>query len=193
MAKRDRSPAPSAIQPPPGVGLLRIETDNLESPPLAGYADRFGAIDRGYSYEFVFFLSMGKEEGQLVCHVVISIDLLLQMWSASQVFCETNRDRLQAVGIKIEQVSDALPSLRESLPSPCSILRATAAPTLDTLLEFYHMSPRDVHLHFTKGKTLKFKPVLGVLTSLPVAVGWFGFLGSIQGEVKSRIGALVPG
>jgi hypothetical protein len=109
------------------------------------------------------------------------------LWGASEAFYTEVSGVLSTAGIAVQKPREKAPAATEIPALFANVFRISRL-SLDTLLEFYHVSPAAVMRLRQSGSRLQPVPVTSVSVQLPVATGILEYVRKSLPEYKARLG-----
>ena len=167
---------------------LSLDLSSLAPLESSVFADGWAVLERAQVVEFAFF-DMAPREPSVVARVVIPIEtLVISIWPGAQAFYRDVGSWLSACNIQPIR-PEKLEVSPQPLPRPATVMRIFRSAS-EGLLEFHHISPRDVFsAQQAGGGPVLATPVLAVSVPAALQIGLLEWLEANVEALRRRVSA----
>lgn len=173
--------------------IISVDVSKLIRPATSVFASRCAAVDRHLVYEFDFFDF--QEESDLrspVARVMFPVDSLIDhFWRNSRDFGLQCRHLLDEAGIPPEPIGQKAGLVRSDVVVSSNLSSMYRA-GVESIIDFYYISPRDIHFARLQAKKPEIQGVLRVQLPLTVLVGILDHVDSVIQALRDRLGTFSP-
>ncbi|MBI4419660.1 MAG: hypothetical protein HY560_02445 [Gemmatimonadetes bacterium] len=150
---------------------IEVRMSELETPKYALWAHRCAVLSYGHLLELAYLQQRPGEPERLAASLIVPVaDVVTHIWASAEGFYKTVLEAYEKSGVAIEPPAAAAPPYGTAPVLGANVVRMARA-GLHGVMDWYYLSPQDMHLAKTAGRGPRFDPVIQIRLPGPSLAG----------------------